>query len=125
MTNRILAALAIAGVLSGYTVYAHHSFAATYLENQEVGIEGTISKFMYRNPHSFLQVAAKSNGQAYMVEWGGTGQLTRTGVKNDTLKPGDFVVVKGSPGRNAADFRLRLKSIVRPKDGWSWKGVVE
>jgi thiamine monophosphate kinase len=131
MMRRMIASLATVAAMSGYTAYAHHSFAAAYLEDQEVGIEGTVSQFMFRNPHSFVQVTAFAKGDRsktqhkYLVEWGGGGQLTRMGVTRDTLKAGDYVVITGSPGRNAADHRLRMKSIVRPKDGWKWKGVVE
>ena len=81
-------------------------------------------QFMYRNPHSFVHVLDK-NGVRWAVEWGGGGQLSRQGVTRDTLKYGDHVVITGSPGRSAADHRLRLKSVLRPKDGWKWSGVVE
>lgn len=131
MIRKMIALLVTVAAISGYTVYAHHSFAAAYFEDQEVGIEGTVTQFMFRNPHSFVRLTAFVKGDRsktqypYLVEWGGGGQLTRMGVSRDTLKAGDYVVITGSPGRNAADHRVRMKSIVRPKDGWKWKGVVE
>jgi hypothetical protein len=36
------------------------------------------------------------------------------------LKPGDFVVISGNPGRDPADHRVRLLQFKRPKDGWAW-----
>lgn len=112
-------------VLLGRTpMHAHHSFAATYFEDKEQSVEGQMVQFMYRNPHSFVHVLDK-NGVRWAVEWGGGGQLSRQGVTRDTLKYGDHVVITGSPGRSAADHRLRLKSVLRPKDGWKWSGVVE
>ena len=129
--RKFLASVAAFAALAGCAVYAHHSFAAAYLEDQEVAIEGTVSQFLFRNPHSFVRVTAFTKGDRsktqypYVVEWGGGGQLTRMGVTRDTLKAGDYVVVTGSPGRNPADRRMRMKSIARPKDGWKWKGVVE
>ena len=131
MMRRLIASLAAVAAVSGSVVYAHHSFAAAYFEDQEVAIEGTVTQFMFRNPHSFVRLTASAKGDRskaqhpYTVEWGGGGQLTRMGVSKDTLKVGDYVVITGSPGRNAADHRVRMKSIVRPKDGWKWKGVVE
>jgi hypothetical protein len=47
------------------------------------------------------------------------------GIARDTLKPGDYVIVTGSPARNPTDPRIRMKSILRPKDGWKWNGIVE
>ena len=38
----------------------------------------------------------------------------------ETLKPGDVVVISGSPGRNPADHRVRMVSLRRPKDGFGW-----
>jgi Family of unknown function (DUF6152) len=37
-------------------LYAHHSFTATYHEDQTVKIEGKLIQFQFRNPHSFVQV---------------------------------------------------------------------
>jgi hypothetical protein len=114
----------LAGVLlSGATAYAHHSFAATYVTEKEVKIEGDLITFMFRNPHSFVHVMApdeKGQMQRWAIEWAAAGQLN--GITRDTLKPGDHVIVSGNPGRTAADHRLRMRSIVRPKDGFKWSG---
>ena len=104
---------------------AHHSFAATYLENQSVTIEGELVQFVFRNPHSFVHVMVKETDGTmvtYNVEWGGTGQLGGTGVTRETLKAGDVVTITGSPGRNPADHRLRMVSLKRPRDGFAWGG---
>ena len=49
-------------------------------------------------------------------------QLSTQGLTATALKAGDHVIVVGSPGRNAEDHRMRMKSITRPKDGWKWNG---
>ena len=121
--------LLMAGVfVFGATAYAHHSFAATYFEDQSVTIEGKLVQFLFRNPHSFVHIEApddKGQTQTWAVEWGGGGQLSREGVSRDTLKPGDHVIVSGNPGRNPEDHRIRMRSISRPSDGWKWSGVVQ
>ena len=121
--------VAAASVLSTQVnVYAHHSFAATYFEDQTVTIKGKLVQFLYRNPHSFVHVEApddKGETQTWAVEWGAGGQLSRDGVTRESLKPGDHVVIKGNPGRNPEDHRIRMQSITRPSDGWNWKGVVQ
>ena len=106
----------------GIKTYAHHSFAATYLEGKTVTIEGQMVQFLFRNPHSFVHVMVKEDGQMvrYAVEWGGTGQLGEQGVSGETLKPGDVIVVTGSPGRNPKDHRIRMVTLLRPKDGFGW-----
>jgi len=122
--RRYLVMLFAAGTaIIGAQAYAHHSFAATYLEDQTVTIEGEMVQFLFRNPHSFVHVMVKEKdgtSARYAVEWGGTGQLGGQGITRETLKPGDVVVVSGSPGRNPIDKRVRLVTLLRPKDGFVW-----
>jgi len=112
-----------AAILSGATVYAHHSFAATYIVDKEIKIEGDMVQFLFRNPDSLVDVpAADAQGEVrrWAVEWAAAGQLT--GISGDTLKPGDHVIITGNPGRTAEDHRVRMRSILRPKDGFKWSG---
>jgi len=127
MKRTLLVALLAAALLAGGRAYAHHSFAATYFVDQEVTVEGTLTQFLYRNPHSFVKVEAKDDkGETvtWSVEWGGGAQLTQEHVTRDTLKPGDHVIVTGNPGRDPTEHRIRLHKIVRPSDGWKWEGVI-
>ena len=122
--KRNLVVVLVAGALSfGAQTFAHHSFAATYLEDQEMSIEGDLVQFLYRNPHSFVHVMVKEKDGSmvrYAVEWGGAGQLGGQGVTRETLKPGDHVIISGSPGRNPADHRVRMVTLHRPSDGFGW-----
>jgi thiamine monophosphate kinase len=58
--------------------------------------------------------------QRWAVEWGGAGQLAGQGMTRATLKAGDVVIITGAPGRNRVDHRLRMNTLVRPSDGFSW-----
>jgi len=114
--------LTMFALAAGGRAYAHHSFSATYLENQSVTIEGDLVTFELRNPHSFVNVMVKdASGEMvrYLVEWGSTTQLQGK-ISRDTLKAGDHIIITGNPARNADDHRLRLVTLRRPKDGWSW-----
>ena len=120
-----LGTLSLGGLVAPVPLLAHHSFAGTYLEDAPlVAIEGKLVQFLLRNPHSFVHVEAKDpkTGETirWAVEWGAAGQLAQQGVGREALKVGDTVKVSGSPGRNAADHRLRMRTIARPSDGWSW-----
>jgi len=127
-TMMLLAFAAVATMVSMVSVSAHHSFAATYDEDHTQKVEGDLVQFMFRNPHSFVQLDAKDDKgvvQRWIVEWAGGQALNNSGVNRDTLKPGDHVIVMGKPGRNAEDHRLRLVQMERPKDGWKWAGSFE
>jgi hypothetical protein len=121
----ILGAVGLAGVAR---VSAHHSFAATYFEDQQQKIEGDLVQFQFRNPHSYVHVEApddKGEKQRWTVEWGSGMQLSTQGLTATTLRVGDHVVVVGSPGRDPEDHRLRMRSIERPKDGFKWAGTFQ
>jgi hypothetical protein len=125
-----LLVLTFAGLtVLGIRASAHHSFAATYLEGEKMTVEADVVQFLYRNPHSFLQLQAKDaktgKDVTWAVEWGGGGQLGSQGVQRETLRPGDHVIVIGEPARDPEDHRLRMLSIKRPSDGWSWGGTFD
>lgn len=123
MRRYLVAAMTVAALAVSAQAWAHHSFAATYLEAQTMTIEGRLMQLAFRGPHSFVQVMVKDPDGTmtlYVVEWGSPSQLGGQGVTKDTLKPGDQVIITGNPGRNPADHRMRLLIFKRPKDGWSW-----
>ena len=122
MKRAVIPWLTVLALVVGARANAHHSFAATYLEGQSVTIEGDLVTFELRNPHSFVNVMVKdASGQMvrYLVEWGSTTQLQGK-ISRDTLKAGDHIVITGNPARNPDDHRVRLVTLRRPKDGWSW-----
>jgi len=121
---RILSSFIVATVLlAGGAAYAHHSYAATYDTTKDVKLEGKLVQFIYRNPHTFVHVEAPDeNGtqQRWAVEWAATNQLDRAGVKRDTLKVGDTVVVTIHPSRVAGEYRGLMVTLKRPSDGFTW-----
>jgi len=121
--RRTLMVLLTGAVVAGVPADAHHSFAADYFEEKTVSIEGVVEEFLYRNPHSLLVVMAKDESgrvERFTAEWGGAGRLAQRGVTSETLKPGDLVIITGSPGRNPSEHKLHLKGLHRPTDGWRW-----
>jgi hypothetical protein len=89
-------------------------------------IRGTLKSFKIQNPHSYVQIEdekltdKEGNAVRWVVEWGAAAQLATQNVSATTLKSGDKVVVTGAPGRNPEDFRLLMRTITRPADGWKW-----
>ena len=122
MTRKML--LGLAGFLMfGIAAFAHHSLGATYEADKEVKLEGKIVQLLLRNPHSFLQIdVPEKDGtmQRWSLEWRSSGQLGQAGIKRDTLKAGDEVVVTVNPSRTKGDNRGALKTLHRTSDGFGW-----
>jgi hypothetical protein len=116
-------AVVLAGVVIGAaSMAAHHSRAAVYREHERITIVGELVTLVYRNPHSFLHVKAPDRDaqpRVWAVE-SGPGRQLREIQSAAGLAPGDRVVVTGDPGRDAGAWRIRLRTIERPRDGWRW-----
>jgi len=127
----VVLAAAVLGALTfvvAAPLSAHHSFAATYYEDQLQKIEGDLVQFQFRNPHSYVHVEApddKGATQRWTIEWGSGMQLSTQGLTATTLKVGDHVIVTGAPGRDPEDHRMRMRSLERPKDGLKWNGTFQ
>jgi hypothetical protein len=128
MTSRIVILAPLLVVALSAPASAHHSFAAFYFEDQSVSIEGVVTEFHYVNPHAWVYISARDvEGVVRTVgaEWSNPARLVQAQIKKDTVKPGDHVIITGSPSRDASDYKIHLKRIVRPSDGWTWAGRTE
>jgi hypothetical protein len=93
------------------SVAAHHSFAAEFDDKQPVRLEGTVVKFEFMNPHSWVHVEVK-NPDGTVVQWavetGSTNALFRQGWRKDSLRAGDHVTIdayRAKNGTNTANAR--------------------
>ena len=103
--------------------WAHHSLGATYDGNKTIMLDGKILQLLLRTPHSFLQVEApddKGVMQRWSLEWRSAGSLGQQGIKRDSLKAGEEVVVTANPSRTPADHRGALVTLHRKSDGFGW-----
>ncbi len=81
---------------------AHHGNSA-YDEQARVPIKGTVTEFVWTNPHSQIYLDVKDkNGN--IVHWGietnSPGILTRAGWTRRSVKPGDEVTIILCPAKN-------------------------
>ena len=109
-------------LIAAAPLFAHHSIPGHYFMEQNVHLEGEVIEFSYASPHSTVQLQTKDakSGQPvkWEIEWAPPRRLEQRGVKKDSLKPGDHVIIEGYPSRDNLDHRLFMRSILRPSDGW-------
>jgi hypothetical protein len=104
---------------------AHHSIASAYDESKHVNIDGVVRQFQFVNPHPFLVVDVKDDGgntQSWQLEMDNRVELIDVGMTAATFKPGDRVVVTGSPSRGQPRA-LYIRSLERPADGFGYEQV--
>src|SRR5580700_4933636 len=85
----------VSGLLTaGVPLFAHHGNSA-YDEKNRVTIKGTVTDFVWSNPHSQIYLDVKDKGR--IVHWGietnSPGVLIRDGWKKTSLKAGDQVTL--------------------------------
>jgi hypothetical protein len=122
MHTRLPVLVVAAAMGWGAVIAAHHSVATIYSENERVTIEGELVTLIYRNPHSYLHVVApdrQKQPRVWAIE-SSSGQQLRQKLSAASLVPGDRVIVTGVPGRDEGTWRMRLRTIERPRDGWRW-----
>src|SRR5688572_26664434 len=117
--------LACALLLAIFPVQAHHSISGMYDTRRDVRIEGAVTRFDFVNPHSFVTVEVREADRApqlWQIELDDRGELSDIGMTAQTLRPGDRVIVMGSPARREEN-RLYLARLDRPADGYSFEQV--
>jgi hypothetical protein len=95
-TGVLVGALAL-GVVS--PALSHHSHAM-FDHAKEVTVTGTVTEFVFRNPHVFLYVDSKNeNGEVvhYWIEMSNIPNMIRRGIGQTTFKAGDTVTVNLYP----------------------------
>ena len=83
---------------------AHHGNSA-YDETARVPIKGTVTEFVWTNPHSQIYLDVKDkNGTVvhWAIETNSPGILTRAGWTRRSLSPGDEVTIILCPAKNGA-----------------------
>ena len=101
--KKLCIALAAATVFTAGTAFAHHSFAMFDRDKIEV-IKGTLYKFTYMNPHSWISVLGTVDKGTTVERWDieatSPSALAAIGIHANTLKLGDKVTVAFHPLRD-------------------------
>jgi hypothetical protein len=114
--NAVLTGLLGASLLAPSLSEAHHSFAAEFDASKVVHLEGTVSKYMWVNPHSWIYIKVpKPDGsvEEWRIEGGAPSLLLRRGWKRDSLPAGTKIIVNAFPARDG-DKRASPRDISFP-----------
>ena len=96
-------------------LFAHHGNAG--YNSKEVTVKGTVTQWLWTNPHTFLKFDAtddKGNVVHWIGEWNAPSTLVNFGFTAKTFKPGQQVTVTLSGMSKDGSLVGRLKSVVLP-----------
>ena len=109
----VASVLAVGFLVCVTPAVAHHSAAAAYDETKRVEAQGTVTKVLVRNPHSWVFLeSADDKGQKieWQIEMGGAPSMAWA---KDALPIGTAVKVVGHPSRAEGSHGLTAATFAK------------
>ena len=113
-TTALLAAAAMALVVSAGPVDGHHAFGAEFDRDAPIRLEGPIVKLEWVNPHTWIHLEHTNDDgskEVWMVEGGTPNVLLRRGLRRDCLTPGTEIIVDGYQAKDHSLTRANGRDI--------------
>lgn len=119
-TRLVTISLLIAGFLAASVPLLAHHGNASYDTGKTVTVKGTVTAFIWANPHVFLRVDSKDesgNTQHWVIEAENVVTQAGKGWSNSTFKPGDEVSVDVTPAKNGQPIgRFRGRIVINGQE---------
>ena len=115
--KRVASALLAAGCLVAASAAAHHASAPFYDDTRSVEARGVVTRFEFKNPHSFLYLegAGDDGGTInWEIEMGPAVSMSRRGWTPDTISAGDEILAVGRPSRAPGTYGMCCAELTRP-----------
>ena len=99
---KLLPTACVAALLTTAVAEAHHSFAM-FDREQEIVMTGTVQRWAFNNPHSWLYINVKNDDGTetlWSFEGSAPPSLIQRGITGATFEPGDTVTFMYCPLRD-------------------------
>lgn len=107
----------LAGTVFAAAAFAHHS-AAVYDTTRSITLTGTVTEWLWANPHCALTFDVKDekgNVRSWSGETTPPADILARGWSKKMFKPGDPVTVTLAPGRNGEPIGRIVSVVVNGK----------
>jgi hypothetical protein len=103
-------------ITSSTLLFAHHGTGASYDSSKEVTLTGTVTQFVWKNPHAQIYFEVKDKDgktEEWSAELNSPGVLAKEGWTRNMFRPGDELTVTVNPSKagTTAGNTVRSKSI--------------
>lgn len=99
LLKQVSTVVALIGLGTAPPAMAHHSFAMFDM-TKSIRLEGTVQRFEWTNPHSWIFLEVVGPGETteqWTIELPAAGTLVREGWTRTYLRPGERVVLRVNP----------------------------
>jgi hypothetical protein len=119
--TRLLLATILSCLLGFSAANAHHSFAATFKDGENVAVEGVVSSFSFKNPHVLIYLDV-TNADGSVTNWMSEGaaatNMRSRGWARDTFSAGDRIRIHGNPTHDGSPMvSIESVDILDPDSG--------
>jgi hypothetical protein len=97
--------LTMLGVLVMPVSMTGHHGGASFDNTKEVTVKGTVTEWLWANPHCFLKVEEKDasgTARVWNLEFGNPTDITLRGFRRNTFKVGEEITVTVTPVKSGA-----------------------
>ena len=100
---------------------AHHSFSATFRADAKITVQGTVTRFSFKNPHILIYFDV-TNEDGSVTKWVSEGaaatNMRRRGWSRDSLNPGDVIRITGDSTHDGSPMvSMEGAEIIDPDSG--------
>jgi len=104
MSNKVrtISAVSVGLLVVSLPLVAHHG-TAVYDTSKTIMVKGTVTEYVWANPHVYAKVDAKDdsgNTTHWILEAQNPVSQTEVGWSKNTFKPGDEVEIEAKPAKN-------------------------
>jgi hypothetical protein len=118
MNLKVVSLTAIAVTALTAPAFAHHSFDMFDAE-RTVTFQGTVKEFEWKNPHARLLVMVNDEKSGKPVLWSlelsSPAQLVTMGMRGDSVKAGDAVLVTFHPMKDGTHGGQFIQAVLNPE----------
>ena len=110
----IMSVALVSSFLINTPLFAHHGTAISYDQDKEITLKGTVTQFVWSNPHAHILFDIKDE-TGTTVHWAAEGSSpsnwARSGWSRSTLKAGDQITISMHPSKAGTNVGVVTKVI--------------